>query len=105
MSPTVGEICDMAFHDGRLYAICRNGIILVSILFSDADLNENVSLSVGSQVVLDRIPCRIVSMDMDMHYYPGEILVESCGELLLVEQRRRPRSGCYGSYELIKVDF
>lgn len=95
----------MAFHDGRLYAICRNGIILVSTLFSDADLNEKVSLSVGSQVVLDRTPCRNVSMDMDMHYYPGEILVESCGELLLVEQRRRPRSGCCGSYELIKVDF
>lgn len=43
-------------------------------------------------------------MDMDMHCYPGEILVESCGELLLVEQRRRPRTGCHGFYELIKVD-
>lgn len=96
----------MAFHPGRLYALDRKGIILVSNdVVNTAPAARRrfgsfppISLFIRSKIVLDRTPYRAFRLDSKI--YPEEYLVESCRELLLVQ---RCRSG--GHCELGKVNF
>lgn len=96
----------MAFHREGCTPFDRKGIILVSNdLVNTAPAARRrfgsfppISLFTRSQIVLDRTPHRDFLLDSKI--YPEEYLVESCGELLLVQ---RCRSG--GHCEPEKVNF
>lgn len=96
----------MAFHREGCTPFDRKGIILVSNdLVNTAPAARRrfgsfppISLFTRSQIVLDRTPHRDFLLDSKI--YPEEYLLESCGELLLVQ---RCRSG--GHCEPEKVNF
>lgn len=84
----------MAFHREGCTPFDRKGIFLVANdLVNTAPAARRrfgsfppISLFTRSQIVLDRTPHRDFLLDSKI--YPEEYLVESCGELLLIQRCR-----------------